>query len=375
MVKIGIITYHCAYNYGAVLQAYALQTKLDMLGYEAEIINFKPSAIVDGYQESRISGGNRAKLYKIIKRKQLVHAQSIRRNRYGAFDSFIAKFLNLSPKTYSTTVELENDTLDYNIYICGSDQIWNYGINGNENAYFLSFVKGDSKKIAYAPSFGIEKLSEEDCQKIKPLLSGFTALSSREEQGIKILSEQFQLAATHVLDPTLLLETEQWANFASGNKNTSKQKYIFTYIIGSPETALKRISEFAKKENLDIKYVGIGSLLQPTGFPINDKSDVGPEEFIELLMGAEYVYTNSFHGMALSILLNKKFTIMFNQMLNSRMESLLKMCRLEEQKFDTQNRLQKEDFEKVDFTFANNVIGQERKKSINFLIEAIKELN
>ena len=126
---------------------------------------------------------------------------------------------------------------------------------------------------------------------------------------------------------------------------------------------------------MDIKYVGIGSLLQPTGFPINDKSDVGPEEFIELLMGAEYVCTNSFHGMALSILLNKKFTIMFNEILNSRMESLLKMCRLEEQKYDTQNRLQKEDFEKVDFAFANNVIGQERKKSINFLIEAIKELN
>ena len=375
MVKIGIITYHCAYNYGAVLQAYALQKKLGMLGYEAEIINFRTSTIVDDYKESKISGDIRAKLYRIIKRKQLLHAQSVRRNRYEAFDSFIAKFLNLSPRPYSTTAELEDDTLNYNIYICGSDQIWNYQINGNENAYFLSFVKGDSKKIAYAPSFGVEKLPEEYCQKIKPFLSGFTALSSREEQGIKILNEHFQLAATHVLDPTLLLETKQWANLVSGNKNTSKQKYVFTYIIGSPETALKRISEFAKNENLDIEFIGIGSLLQPTGFSINDKSDVGPEEFIELLMDAEYVCTNSFHGMALSILFNKKFTIIFNKILNSRMESLLKLCRLEEQKFDTENRLQKEDFEKVDFAFANNLIRQERKKSINFLIAAIKEYN
>ncbi|MBZ9609337.1 polysaccharide pyruvyl transferase family protein [Clostridium estertheticum] len=373
MVKIGIITYHCAYNYGAVLQAYALQTKLNILGYESEIINFRSSSIVDNYKESKISGGKRAKVYKIIKRKQLVHAQSVRRKRYEAFDSFINKVLNLSPSTYLTTVELENDTLDYNVYICGSDQIWNYSFNGNENAYFLSFVKGNSKKIAYAPSFGIEKLLEEDCHKIKPLLSSFTAISSREEKGIKILNEQLQLDATHVLDPTLLLEPEKWESFASKYKNDLKQKYIFVYIIGSPEIALKRISEFAKKEDLHIKYVGIGSLLQPNGSSIIDKSDIGPEEFIELLMGAEYVCTNSFHGMALSISLNKKFAIMFNDTLNTRMESLLKMCRLEEQKYDTQNTLQKEHFEKIDFEFANNVIEQERKKSIKFLIEAIKE--
>lgn len=174
MVKIGIVTYHCAYNYGAVLQAYALQAKLEMLGYEAEIINFRSRAIIDGYEESRISGGKRAKLYRIIKQKQLIHAQSVRLTRYEAFDSFNAKFLNLSSSTYSATFELENDILDYNVYICGSDQIWNYGLNGSENAYFLSFAKGDSKKIAYAPSFGVEKLSKEDCKKIKPLLSSFT---------------------------------------------------------------------------------------------------------------------------------------------------------------------------------------------------------
>ena len=373
MGKIGIITYHCAYNYGAVLQAYALQTKLDILGYEAEFINFRSSAIVDGYKESRISGGKRAKLYKIIKRKQLLYAQSVRSKRYQAFDSFINNVLNLSPSTYLTTAELENETLHYNVYICGSDQIWNYSFNGNENAYFLSFVNGNSKRIAYAPSFGVEKLSEEDCQKIKPLLSGFTALSSREEKGIKILNEQLQLQATHVLDPTLLLEPGKWESFASNHKDDLKQKYIFVYIIGNSEIALKRISEFAKKEDLHIKYVGIGSVLQPNGIPIIDKSDVGPQEFIELLMGSQYVCTNSFHGMALSISLNKKFAIMFNEILNSRMESLLKMCRLEEQKYDTQNRLQKDHFEKIDFKFANNVIEQERKKSIKFLMEAIKE--
>lgn len=375
MIKIGIITYHCAYNYGAVLQAYALQTKLKALGYDVEIINFRPSAIVDGYKESRISGGKRAKLYRIIKPKQLLHAQHVRRNRYEAFDNFTDKFLNVSKGIYSTTAELEDKSLDYNVYICGSDQIWNYAFNGNENAYFLSFVKYNSKKISYAPSFGIEKLTEENCEKIKPLLSDFVALSSREEQGVKIINEDLQLKSTHVLDPTLLIESEQWISFASKNRNSTKQKYIFVYIIGKSEVALKRICEFAKKENLDIKYVGIGILLQPNIASIDDKSDVGPQEFIELLLGAEYVCTNSFHGMALSILLNKKFTIMFNEALNSRMESLLKMCGLEEQKYNTQSRLLKDTFEKVDFTVANNIIAKERKKSINFLIKAINEQN
>src|SRR5665648_121752 len=116
MVKVGIITYHCAYNYGAILQAYALQTKLKLLGYKTEFINFRPSALVDGYKESSISSGKRAMIYKMIKRKELLHAQNIRKNRYAAFDDFTANFLHLSTKSYSTTVELEEDKLDYNVY-------------------------------------------------------------------------------------------------------------------------------------------------------------------------------------------------------------------------------------------------------------------
>ena len=223
MIKIGIITFHCAYNYGAVLQTFALQSKLEMLGQEVEIINFRPNIIIDGYKESVISGGKRAKLYKIIKNKQFKQAQSIRKKRYESFDLFVSEFLNLSCKTYLTTDELENEILNYNIYICGSDQIWNTELNGNENAYYLSFAKSDLKKISYAPSFGVEKIPKEEFQKVRVLLSEFTALSAREEQGVKILKEHLQLDATHVLDPTLLITAEQWKSLASKN-NKYKQK-------------------------------------------------------------------------------------------------------------------------------------------------------
>lgn len=375
MLKIGIITYHCAYNYGAVLQAYALQTKLNLQGFNTELIDFRPSSIVDGYKEQVMTNSKRAILYKIIRRKNFLHSQNIRKKRYAAFDDFIVKQIKLSKEKFSTTTELQENTLDYDIYICGSDQIWNSRFNGNEHAYFLSFVKDGSLKIAYAPSFGVEKISEAECQIIKPLLSNFIALSTREEHGVKLLNGQLKLEATHVLDPTLLLEREQWMEMSSSNTPMIKQRYVFLYIIGAPDIVLKKINLFVKSSNIKLIFVGIGPLLQPTRTPYIDMSDVGPTAFINLLINADYVCTNSFHGLALSILFNKKFAIIFNKSLNSRMESLLKMCKMESQLYDPTIKLQKEQFENINFEFANSVIKEEKEKSLKFLINAIKGKN
>lgn len=371
MVKIGIITYLCAYNYGAVLQAYALQSVLEMLDCNVEFIDFRPSAITDVYDKKLMLRGKRALFFRIFRNSMLQYSTSLRNKRYLEIDRFVKEYLHVTSRSYLSTQELESANLDYDVYICGSDQVWNSKINGHERAYYLNFVRGSAKKIAYAPSFAVEKVSEDEIRWLKLLLSDFTALSAREDLGVKILKEQLCYEAAQVLDPTLLLDVNQWRDLCSGADPVCDKKYIFAYLIGESNEVLESIYRFAKQEGLEIVFVGIGLLIQPQSTTYINKSDVGPQAFLNLLLNSEYVCTNSFHGIALSILFNKKFAIKYNHDKNDRIESLLRLCRLEPQKIEKNTTLKVKSFNELIFENSNQLIARQKSLSIEFLTQCL----
>jgi len=201
---------HRSNNYGAVLQTYALQTVLDQLGITPQIIDYvrpvKEESVFFpwwGFKNCIINGF------------ALLHYPKAKR-RHARFQEFRKNFFRISPKSYYTCDDLEKALPELDAFICGSDQIWRPVFDDNQlRVYYLDFVSAQQvKKIAYAPSFGISTVSEEFMQFIRPLINDIPYLSVRERTGQQIVSQAAEREAQIVLDPSLLLRSEDWSRIA-----------------------------------------------------------------------------------------------------------------------------------------------------------------
>lgn len=374
MKEIGIITFHASYNYGSVLQAYALQNTIASLkNCNCEIINFAVPAQAEMYSLFRKNDGFKNICKNII---TLFYKYKIRKLRNEAFYKFINTVLKLSKEKYSSMLALEEGKLKYNIFICGSDQIWNVGIKDFDYSYFLPFVKG-AKKIAYAPSFGGNNPFQ-DIQvkeKVKGYLEDFYALSVRENKGKEILKEMTSKKVSVVLDPTLLLQKKDWDVICS--ERIIKRDYIFFYSIDYNSAVVKMVKKISKRLGLPVVILFTTSAALKTlfsGFKVAENE--APEEFISLVKYAKLVLSNSFHGTVFSIIYRKPFYVLrgnYNGKVNSdnRLTTLLK-------KFNLQNRelnINTEDSDisfNIDYSNSEASIEEERKKSMDYLLSAIK---
>lgn len=339
-MKIKTITCHHVYNYGASLQAYALMKHLKNEGHEVEIIDYLPDYKLGRYKfiyvpyESKYHSIGQKHflfrlLYSILHRRWWVFKAW---GRKKSFDSFKRKYLCCTKKCYNSAEHLNANPPVADVYIAGSDQIWNTDMkNGLDKAYYADFGKQETRRIAYAASFGIENIKVEYCDFIAKEVAKFNAISVREKVGLSILKQLGIKEGVQVTDPVFLLNKKEWMQLGSYAKiYTFKQKnYILIYDFVEDE----RIRNFA----LQIK--------EKTGFPIvsiNDCSskkyadyninDAGPLEFIDLIDKASYIISNSFHGTAFSIIFNKEFyTFSLNtQQTSSRMTDLLDTLGLSE---------------------------------------------
>ena len=319
-MKVDIITMHCPLNYGAVLQTYALQSYIEYLGHSAEIIDYRPSYLVRT-QKLFYIGNKHAKsnllfatAYIMLKLPQRI---KIRRN----FNKFIKRHLNLSNIRYNTCEELVSNPVRADVYICGSDQIWNTALpNGSDDAYFLSFVQKGLKN-AYAASLAISTaLDSKNKERFKRLLSDFSAISVREDTAIPILSF-LEKNIVHVLDPVFLLSKEEWIT-RFNLKETTSDSYILVYPMGDGKNVLYQARQLAKDTNLPI--FSISQSKKRESFVTKTFSNIGPVKFVELVLNAKYVVTNSFHGTAFSIIFKKNFWACNIANTSSRIESLLR---------------------------------------------------
>lgn len=299
MEKFGILTYHRADNLGAVLQAYALQTALSVCSAESQIIDYCCEK-VDGTEVQ--CGGLKALVYK-----------GYHFWKHIGFARFRKQFLNLSEEYTKKTVSkcVEN----YDGFITGSDQVWNYECSGWDDTYFLPFVS-DAKKYAYAASIGQYRFAVSEQEHVRKLLTDFSAISVREVSAQEHL-HQFGVENVHVCpDPVMLLGAQQWKRLMSPRR--TKKKYVFVYMIMHSEEVLRRAKEYAYSHG----YQVICNKTSPE-FILHGS----PEDFLSWIFYAECVFTNSFHGTAFSLIFEKPFlaqTLCSDGRINGRVAEILK---------------------------------------------------
>lgn len=343
---IGILTYYHISNYGANLQAFALQHSLLEMGRDVVIIKYESNVIT--------KRAVRRLLIKIKKEKHILLKFLILLN------SIISHFdFKRFRKKYICIKRLSNKI---NRIIVGSDQVWNTEINGGDLHYFLNFF--DGKKYAYAASFGYEKVPEQYIGVLKPLLETFDCISVREEQGKTILSEQFNLSSEIVLDPIFFLSKEEWKSKFKLCNNVKKQ-YLLIYIIGNvSDDVLKYIDN----NHGDLFCINYNNCFVLDSKSIKNKYCASPNKWLSYILYSSKNITNSYHGVVFSILFNKEFILYYTvkQHFLSRLWGIFSLLEIKGNIIDL-NGLEKLFIPILNYYVINQKIMTLKKNSENFL--------
>ncbi len=400
-IKLGILTYHFSTNVGSLLQSYALQKVLNELGYENEIINYQKYIVNKQSRYKRLKEIIQQKIGFVsiciwpviffmikfyesidnligINNLKLQTQKTLRRNFINIFSKFFyycneiiivgiyyekkfnlfrKKYLKIYPeKTINRKALTQSDINErYIKFIVGSDQVWNYNIK-YDFTYLLDFIKDSSKKIAYAPSFGVsyvEKKYEED---YRSLLAQFKFLSVREKQGRDIIFNLTKRKCPVLLDPVMLLKKEEWQKISAGPVVT--KDYVVFYSRWHSET-MKSFTEKLALEN-DCEIISL------------EVKKYTPEEWVDLFLNAKYIVTNSFHGVAFSINFQKNFFIEYHQTsaTNSRLQNIIDMFSLQDRII--RNGKNSNMLKDINYDVIKEKLETKREESIKYLQTAVK---
>lgn len=370
-MKVDLITLHNVKNYGSALQTYATQTILSKLGCEVEVINyFRRDLIEEDLVKNRINTSMVFSKNFFTKFLGRMFLEPSIKKQCKKFNEFLNNKVKLTEKKYYSNDELKENLPIADIYCTGSDQVWNSDWNnGIEKAFFLDFVPDNKKRISYAASFGKEKLNEEEKEITKQMLSKYQYISVRESSAKKIIEDLGINNIEHVLDPTLLLNKEEWQKLKVNIKH--KEKYILVYQLNTnnPEfdNYVKNLSKYKKMPIIRVSNVSYQMFKY--GKFVNCPT---VEEFISYFLNAEYIVTDSFHATAYAVNFNKKFLCIFPKKFSTRLQSILDLTGLQERRVVDFNKFDSIDNE-IDFEKVNIIIEKERTKSINYLKKAIEE--
>lgn len=378
-MKIGILTFHFAHNNGAMLQAYGLSHYLREKGYNAEIIDYRLHHIYQWKEKYTVYSYYKAQRedgFSVIKSllRTLRYYRNLQYNHdesWNSFEYFMKKYLHKSRRIYSSQLK----SLKYDILICGSDQIWNTELTGGfEPTYLLSFTK-KARKISYAASSGSNKLDVTNIDYITEYLRQFKAISCRESGLADFISNILDKNVTVVCDPVFLLDKNEWDKIAQESKLSVNKPYVLVYSYWEDEYFYEQLSSFVKRSGLSIVKIGIQhkEYLPPKDFPHIQYVDAGPIEFLHLIRNANYVFTNMFHGTAVSLIFNKNFSIILPPVRQERLREILDRTKL-------WSRVISEDSDsipatdKIDYDKVNKIITEFKTQSINFLSNAINNI-
>ena len=370
MKKILIATFHNAHNYGAVLQAFALCKTISTLDKKniVKILNYKNQNISRGYKLFTPVRKNIFKWIPLILND--LKNYNINKKRYLEFEYFIHNYLPLT-SSYISEEKIKRDPPSADIYITGSDQVWNPNIVGElSDIYTLNFGNEKIIRISYAASVGnaqiITKYAATFLKKIKCI----DFISVREESARLELENLLYKKVTTVLDPSLLLTKEEWDQEIENISTYTNEKYILAYVVEPNNEYVKIVNEMSKRTGLKIIHFGKSN----PGYKNVLKSSYteGPLNFINYIKHAEYVITTSFHATVFSIIYQKNFFIIPHKKTGERVTNLL-------EKLNIQNRVyySLSEFINCDYTFETdwndvaNKLCYERRKSIHWLEDAL----
>lgn len=352
MKRVGILTYHYAenINFGAILQSYAILKLLKQKGYSTKLIDYK------------------FRKYSIIRK--------LKARFVGAsFFDFKKNFLECTE--YIPDEKLRDLNEKFDIFIVGSDQVWRMKwLHEKVKHYFFDFVEDDKLKISYAASFGVDfwEGKEPLTSEVKKLIKRFDNISVREESGIDICRETFDVdGAVNVLDPTLMLEKEEYEKIiekSNIDKNV-KDNYVATMLLDETEFLTEEIKNVAHSLEMSINEIK-GKTISIFGKKITFYNKVG--EWLNYIKNANLVITDSFHCVAFSIIFNKEFVVLANPERGiARLENVLKKVGLEARLFTDIKTLKDSETlkEKIDYSSVENKLKLYREKSMDFLTNAL----
>lgn len=318
-MKIRTITCHHSFNHGAMLQAYALQSYLQSLGHDVQVIDYRPYYMPQlhvnfNWVPNKCDYLFLRQLYQIIKLPYL----KLEQRRRNALEQFFNKYISITDTEYQSISDLKENPPIADLYIAGSDQIWNTSFqNGKDAAFYLDFGE-PGRRISYAASFATESLESDTEEFVKNQLGNLDAISVRERSGLKIL-QKLGYEGRIVVDPVFLLSKEWWDQF--DNTGFKNERYVLTYDFEKNGTNIasiaKRLAGLA-----DCKVYSVS----PFKRSYADKCfvDVSPDVFVSLIKHAQCVVSNSFHGTAFSMIYEVPFFVVNRKDgLNTRMKDLL----------------------------------------------------
>jgi len=368
-MKIGIVTFYAARNYGAVLQAYALQTYLKKVGHEPFFINYN-------YKFQEPSKLRRFLVWPWYWPMQLAYS-IISSSHLRLFSCFRKRYLNISEDIYADYAQLQRTPPIADAYICGSDQVWNpnlYSFESDEHVSWLNFGDEDARRIAYAASFSVRDIEKDKCVKWTAFAKRFYAVSVREREGVELAKALGVDGAICVPDPTLLLAASEYSHI-EGKIKVNDPPYFFSYQIGSDNKiiASKVITTVSAKLDLPCRESNPNLL---THLLLNDGL-VGPDKWLSRLRNSQFTITNSFHGLIFSLIFHRPFIIMLREnetaALNSRLASLLDLVDLKHRAMTTFDQVQVERLcdEEINWSDVDSKLMRFREVGVNFINKAL----
>ena len=369
-----------SYNYGGVLQQFALQEKCKQLGFDVKIINDTHSErrMLFSVKESLLNITPEwiiSKVKKYFKKTEVVDPVIMDKivARREKFNAFRIQYMDYTQEVSQR--QLSEIISDGKAVIVGSDQIWNPILASYP--LFLSFVNGEQKKIAYAASISRENLSSREKKMYAPLIRNFDAVSVREEKGKELISEYCSKNCEVVLDPTMLVDTALWENLADNNILDSP--YVFCYFLGDDINIRKAAQRFAEERDMELvtsPFLKLENIEVDSDYQYKSYIDMSPVEFLKFIRYADYVITDSFHAVVFSILFKKKFIVVGRTMnkhtANSRLDTLLgrfnlfdRMCTAEAIDGVIDNE--------IDYKAVHKILEKSRCDSEKFLKDSIQE--
>lgn len=364
-MKTGVVTFHSAHNYGATLQAWALQKALKKLGTEPCIVNYHPDAIDRLYAVPPLNTA--AKRMQYLKKREVRRRRKKLKVKYAKYQAFLRGNFKLAGD-YRNYEELAANPPGMDCYITGSDQVWNPDHTGGyDPAYLLEFAEENSRRISYAASIGRERFPAQYRENYAKALARFDAVSVREQSAAGAVREAAGLSPAVVLDPTLLLEREEYEEIKMPAERG--ERYILVYMMETNRKLVQLADSISVATGLPVIQRKPGKIFRNE---LDSFYTDTPGEFLGEMEKAEYVITNSFHGTVFSIIYERPFVSMLHSQTGSRTIDLLNSLGLESHiLYEARDFKDMKQFDIENPKELRKRIGQLRSESLDFLAGAL----
>ena len=383
MKKVGLCVRYDCDNFGSMLQILATQKAIKQVGWEYEIIRYdKMTPMFYLTNVTRIFNPYfmKGKIESFEKKRKLKNFPKLQRGnavRNNCIANYRKQFIGPYSKIYKGYDNLVKGAVNYDAVVVGSDQLWTpAGIKSK--FYNLLFVPDKIKKVSFATSFGVGEVPSSQRKMTAQYLERIDSISVRETRGAEMVKELTGREVTVALDPTLLFTGEEWRSIFPEYR-VIKEPYILAYFLGSNEEHRDAVEQLKKETGLKIVTIPFMDMFVERDLTFGDEQlfEIGPIEFLNLIRGAEYICTDSFHGTIFSILNHKKF-ITFNrtnnndkQTRNSRIDSLFGLLGLEQRRYQTGVKLSDVIDKPIDYATVDKILTGLRKKTFKFLDSAL----